>query len=372
MVRPTLVAIAIAAIFTANDVSADNAAMPQIDYDAKLRDRCGSADGGLDRVARALVLRRMQHLPAIDQGALVDLLRDHGAPYVWPRAWVATAHDTTALDLAFGTWSKAERAIGVRRCGVVRSKDATGATFIAAVEADALADLSPLPIHAHVGTWLTLDSRLLVAASDARAVLIEPGGSTRRLLSSYDGGEVLARFTPDRAGVFTVQVVADVDGGPRPVLEARVIADVPPAAIPSSDAVPGEKECGEQNGEAAFACILQSIRSQNRLELLTHDARLDALARAHAHAMMASNDLAHDAGDGDPTRRFEEAGIVTKIVGENVAHAESLVGAVRSLYASPSHRDNMLSPELDRFGVAVLVAPDGSVWVVEELAADSR
>ena len=46
--------------------------------------------------------------------------------------------------------------------------------------------------------------------------------------------------------------------------------------------------------------------------------------------------------------------------------------AARSLYASPSHRDNMLSRDFDRFGVAVVIAKDGSAWVVEELAGDAR
>ena len=371
-VRASVHAIAIAAVFTANDVTAQAAKTPAVVDVPALRDACGGADGGLDKVARALARRRVSGLTAIDQTALVDLLRENGAPYVWPRAWVASARDAHALERALATWTAAERVAGKRRCGVARALDASGSIVLAAVEVDALADLAPLAMRSHVGSWLTLDSRLLVPASGARAVLIEPDGSTRRLLSSFDAGRVLARFAPDRAGVFTVQVVADVDGGPRPVLEARVSADASGAAVATNDQAPGEAECAARGGEAAFVCILQSIRSQNRLRSLIRDERLDALARAHARAMMASNDVAHDAGDGDPARRFEDAEISAKTIGENVAHAESIVGAARSLYASPSHRDVMLAPDLDRFGVAVIVGSDGSVWAVEELSSDSR
>lgn len=369
--RVSVPAIAIAAVFTANDVGAQAVRTPAIEDAPALRDACGGTDGGLDKVARALVARRALGLAAIDQPALVNLLRENGAPYVWPRAWVATARDAHALERALAGWSSAEAAVGKRRCGVARSRDASGSIVVAAVSVDALADLAPLAMRSHVGSWLTIDSHLLVPANAGRAMVIEPDGTTRRLLSSFDAGRVLARFAPDRAGVFTVQVVADVDGGPRPVLEARVSADAASASIVSNDEMPGEKECAEQTDDSAFICIIQSIRSQNRLRSLTRDARLDALARAHARAMMASNDVAHDAGDGDPARRFDDAGISAKTIGENVAHAESVFGAARSLYASPSHRDNMLSPDLDRFGVAVLVGSDGSAWVVEELASSS-
>ena len=42
--------------------------------------------------------------------------------------------------------------------------------------------------------------------------------------------------------------------------------------------------------------------------------------------------------------------------------------AHRALWASPSHRDNMLQPRFDRVGVGVCTDPDGSVWVTEAFA----
>lgn len=368
-------ALALASCFAAGDASAEPrsaAAVPIVTNDDALRAACGGADGGLDRVARTLAERRIGGRAALDQAALTSLLRDDGAPYVWPRAWIASARDdhsgpaTQRLAAALATWATTERPLGVRRCGVARGTNAAGETVIAAVAVDALADLAPLPIRSHVGSWLSIDSRVLVDASDARVLVIGADGGTRTLLSSFDRGRVVARFAPDRAGSFTVQVVADVEGGPRPVIEARVDADVAPSA--SAELMPGETSCEGPDADAQFVCILHAIRRSFRRSALTRDLRLDRIALAHARAMMAAKDVAHDAGDGDPRRRFEDAGLEPKIVAENVAHAEDALAAMRALYASPSHRANLVSSELGRYGLAAVTAPDGSLWVSLELA----
>jgi uncharacterized protein YkwD len=59
-------------------------------------------------------------------------------------------------------------------------------------------------------------------------------------------------------------------------------------------------------------------------------------------------------------------------VGENVAHAASVLLAHRALYESPSHRANLLQGAFDRLGVAVLRDADGSVWVDEIFTASLR
>jgi len=364
-VKRAAAVIAISALFSVKSVTAEVA---PIQDDARLRDRCGGVDGGLDKVARVLASRRIHGLTALDQAALTDALRVVGAPYVWPRAWIASASSEASLEQALTTWLGTEKKLGVRRCGVARGRDKSGAWVVAAIEVDALADLAPLVMHSHVGSWLTIDSHLLVAASDARAVVIEPDGTTRRLLASFVDGRLLARFAPDRSGPFTVQVVADVDGGPRPVLEARVTADGVATEVGTDD--PSDLACAGTDDASSITCMIQSLRSRTALVPFTRDARLDAMAKAHVAKMRATKNLAHDAGDGDPVARLAEANLTARVVGENVAHAESTLGAHRSLDASPSHRENLLSRDFDRLGVAVAADVDGTVWVVEEFAAD--
>ena len=85
--------------------------------------------------------------------------------------------------------------------------------------------------------------------------------------------------------------------------------------------------------------------------------------------------MGHDLGDGDPTVRLQNAGLTAAEAGENVAHAQTVQLAHRSLYASPSHRQNLLRADFDTIGLAVIDDPDGSyagVWVVQLFARALR
>jgi uncharacterized protein YkwD len=287
---------------------------------------------------------------------------------VWPRAWIVSGraldHDATLKKL--DAWRASFHDVGQRRCGVATGYASDGSEVIAAIALDALADLAPLPIRARSGTWQTVDAVLLVPAADAEVVVLGPSGEPHSVPTSFDGGRVRARFATDRSGAFTVQVVADVASGPRPVLEAKVFADTePPRATPNL-AAPGEDAgSGVSDRTDALARMVAAMRASERLPRFLRDRRLDAVARAHALRMKEARMIGHDVGDGDPTQRLDNAGLRATEIGENVAHAQSVVLAHRALYASVSHRENLLRTEFTRLGVAVLDDPDGSVWVAE-------
>jgi uncharacterized protein YkwD len=114
--------------------------------------------------------------------------------------------------------------------------------------------------------------------------------------------------------------------------------------------------------------MIAVARDSEGLAPLKPNRALDRLARAHAGRMMRASELAHDAGDGDVRRRLEDAGIDAASVGENIAHAATVPLAHRALWASPSHRDNLLGPRFARLGVGVARDPDGTVWVTELFA----
>jgi len=271
-------------------------------------------------------------------------------------------------------WAGA-RALGDRRCGIAAGATSDGTPLVAAVLVDAVAELSSVPVRVRRAQWVPVDARLLVPASAASVVVLEPSGPPRTLLSTFHDGKLRSGFTPDRPGAYSVQVLADVGAGPRPVLEARIYVDTEPPESAPYPTAPGEQAAaGEAGGDdaAVLARMIAAVRRDEGVLPLTRDARLDALARTHAERMRARGTVAHDIGDGDPVARLEEAGLSARLVGENAAHAASVVLAHRALYGSPSHRANLLKGEFDRVGVGVVAGEDGSVWAVEMFARGLR
>ena len=334
---------------------------------------CGEGDAALADVARVLLARKLRGLPLPEVDAIAAAQRVAGEPHPWPRAWAVSARaldrDTALPRLT--PWLEAHRSAGVRRCGVALGASAEGTRTLVVVAVDALADLAPLPTRARAGQWLTVEARMRVPTRGGSVLVLGPSGAPRVVPSWFDGTTLRARFAPDRSGELTVQVVADVATGPRPVIEATIFADVEPI-VRSDDAqpaAPGEDVAAGSPDDERLAAMVTAARASVGLPPLSRDPRLDAVARAHARRMAAAGELAHDAGDGDPFERMRAAGLDPAEAGENVAHAATLAGAHRSLWASPSHRANLLRQAFDHVGVAVVRDDRGDAWVVEELAA---
>ena len=237
------------------------------------------------------------------------------------------------------------------------------------VAIDALADLSPLPTTARVGQWLTLTGTMLVPASGAKVVLLGPRGAPRTVPASLSGDRIHSSFSVDQPGGWIVQVLATVSTGPRPVLEAMVWAGAQPPSAFVPAAAPGEGAAlGAKDDDDAMLRMINAARASESLASLTRDPALDKLARLHSEQMLKARLVGHDVGTGDPSARLRAAGVSARVAGENVATAGSLANAHRALWASPSHRGNMLLDQFTRVGVAVVRAPDGMVWVTEMFA----
>jgi uncharacterized protein YkwD len=82
--------------------------------------------------------------------------------------------------------------------------------------------------------------------------------------------------------------------------------------------------------------------------------------------MMKAHLLGHDVGNGDPASRVTDAGLTWKLVGENVAKAKTERAAQRAIYASPSHRANVLDARFKKVGLGVATDPKtGYLWIAE-------
>ena len=347
---------------------------------ASLYGECGARSLALDAVASELLARRVRKEAAPSSERIAELTEAEGVAQPWPRAWSLASRSPSALAGRFDAWlargsSTTGAPANLRRCGLAHQIDASGETTLAAVTVDALAELAPLPRTTRVYGWVSFDARLLVDASDAKVVLLDPSGEPKRVLTSLTGKRVRSRFNLDRAGVWTVQLLATLDSGPIPVLEARLTAGAEPVteapateAVPEKDAVTEKGAVTERDAVRALAELVSATRKKAGVRGLARDVALDRVAAAHARAMRDSRKVAHDLGDGSPRARVRDAGVVAKQVGENVSHAACAEAAHRALFASPSHRENLIFPGFRRIGIGTARDADGSLWVTELFA----
>ena len=335
-------------------------------------EQCRLGDAALSRVAERFARRQAEDLAPLDVSEISFALRAEGSPYVWPRAWTLEGGDLSspaAVERMHG-WLSSFDDGGERRCGIALATT-RDRRVLSAVAVDALADLEPLPVQLRVGAWVDVNASVLVAASDAKLIVLGPSGAPYAVPTTFDGRRARARFHADRPGAFLIQLLANVAGGPRPVLEATVYADVRPPTSYFGDAAPGEPTqplAADADKTAALLAMVNQARASEQSSVLERDATLDGIAERHAQAMRKQKRIAHDAGDGDPRSRVEGADLSILATGENVAHALDVTRAHRALWASPSHRENLLQPRFDRVGIGVALDPDGSIWVCEVFA----
>ncbi len=334
---------------------------------------CGAGDAGLAAAARTIAERRASAGGLANLDEIASAQRAAGEPHPWARAWAATAAtlEQGALAERLVRWLGQGPREGVRRCGVASAVGAAGERTLVLLVANAIADLAPLPTRVRTGQWLTVEARMLVPTRGGTVFVAGPAGAPRELPSWFDGSTLHARFAPWRVGKVTVQVVAEVGSGPRPVLEATVFADADPPTIDHVAPAPGEDlpDCaGSPSGGGAagrLGRMRDAARASAGLPPVPVDAALASVARAHAAQMAKTHWLGHDAGDGNPEDRLLRAGVDARQVAENVVHAPTVALAHRALWASPSHRANMLLPGVRRAGVGVVRDELGEAWAVE-------
>jgi uncharacterized protein YkwD len=339
--------------------------------DAPLYAACGASDPALGEVAARNATSKAFGPGLLRPDELSFALRAAGDPHVWPRAWSLSGAGLDESDALqrLKAWAEGWKTLGRRRCGIARTKAPDGTLVVSAVAFDALADIEPLPTTARVGQWLRLEGTMLVPASGVQVILLGPRGAPRTVVSSLSAGRIRSSFAIDQPGGWLVQVLANVSTGPRPVLEAMVFADATPPAHYARSLAPGEDAAkGARDDADAVQRMVNASRATEQLPALPRDAELDRLAREHSIEMQRAGLVGHDVGGGDPRARIEAAGIPTRIAGENVASATSLESAHRALWASPSHRGNLLFDRFKRLGIGVVRDANGVVWVTELFA----
>lgn len=121
---------------------------------------------------------------------------------------------------------------------------------------------------------------------------------------------------------------------------------------PQNSAAPDQRAASEQ----IFALANQA-RMQAGVGRLQWDPALAVAALAHCRRMAIEGPIAHRyGGEPDLTGRAAQAGAHFSVIEENVAVGPSADGIHEEWMQSPGHRTNLLSPEVDHVGIAVVVA----------------
>ncbi|MGB7416948.1 MAG: CAP domain-containing protein [Thermosynechococcaceae cyanobacterium] len=110
--------------------------------------------------------------------------------------------------------------------------------------------------------------------------------------------------------------------------------------------------------ESQVQAQINQIRRSNGLSALSGNGRLAQVARGHSQNMASRSFFSHTDPNGNTSfERVQGAGIPFQLVAENLAWHENspnpVSSAVRGWMASPTHRTNIMRPEVNQTGVGI-------------------
>jgi uncharacterized protein YkwD len=123
--------------------------------------------------------------------------------------------------------------------------------------------------------------------------------------------------------------------------------------------------------EERVLALTNELRAQNALPPLQAESRLDDTARSFAGYLASTGKLEHDADGATPAERVKKRGYDYCIVAENLAYEYSSGGYTADGLArnflegwsqSPTHRANMLEPEITQVGIGVARSAKGGEY----------
>ena len=124
---------------------------------------------------------------------------------------------------------------------------------------------------------------------------------------------------------------------------------------------------GNMHAEAGqIFALANQARAQAGVGRLDWDPALADAALQHCQRMAAEGPISHQYnGEPDLSARTAQAGAHYSVIEENVAMGPSADTIHEEWMHSPGHRANLLSPDVDRVGIAV-VAAHGSLYAVAD------
>lgn len=132
------------------------------------------------------------------------------------------------------------------------------------------------------------------------------------------------------------------------------------------DGVQGAAGADMRGADEQIFALANEARAQAGVGRLQWDPALAQAALAHCRRMVAEGPIAHRyGGEADLTGRAAQAGARFSMIEENVAIGPSGDAIHEEWMQSPGHRANLLSPDVDHVGIAV-VAARGVLYAVAD------
>jgi hypothetical protein len=125
-----------------------------------------------------------------------------------------------------------------------------------------------------------------------------------------------------------------------------------------------------QTAAEQIVALANQARAENGAGRLHWDPALAAAALYHCRRMAAEGPISHRYnGEPDLAARANQAGAHFSVIEENVAVGPTAAVIHDEWMHSPGHRSNLLSPDVDRVGVAV-VASRGVLYAVADYSRE--
>jgi uncharacterized protein YkwD len=339
---------------------------------------CGTPDEALTRTAEWLLKVHMEEgLESSEADLMTFAIRAFGGGFSsarnWSITWTGPTPQTTEFASQLATWWNTAKEPGAEYCGLAWVETATGGRLMA-IGGSSLAEMTrPFPTSARTGQWMELAAIPRVSVTEAKVVALGPSGEPITFGATVGKNGISARFPAKSPGSWEIQLVGSTAAGPRTLLRAVLNVDSPPPARFAAQTAPGEDAAGDTTSPGdALGRMVGELRRLLKRGTLTRRPELDRVAQAHAEAMRTKGELVHDLGQGSLTERLERAGIGTLMHGENVARAANIVRVHRVLWASPSHRANLIDSSFADWGLGVAADGNGQLWVCEVFAKIAR
>jgi len=131
-----------------------------------------------------------------------------------------------------------------------------------------------------------------------------------------------------------------------------------------------QREAGQMMPAAAeqLFAMANEARAESGVGKLKWDQALAEAAREHCQRMAGEGPISHRySGELDVSERAGHAGAHFSMVEENVALGPTVTSLHVGWMHSPGHRTNLLNPEVDHVGIAV-VAARGELYAVADYA----